>query len=345
MQLTFGPDRIVLPMTLNRSPNTSAWQALRPKLEADIAERGVPRGEFVVSRMTKSVANCISAATEGPLPDAPALDIGTGTGYHSAMLLSLGHPRVCSVDIHPQAIEYAQDRLKRFLPNIPSSRHPAPAAFLEASEDREQAINLYPHSLGDIAKLKDAEYSIVSFNPPILYPFHDVEFDKPATQGVYFTSDNVKDPTQDLVYQFYDTIARNNLPVGGHVLCVWPNLLRHLVETNPFGENGDQPEFVHPCEVLKNWFGFEFDNAPESFDDFHCHTTVLAAGFFNQESVGELYERNLRHGIANRLYSDLLIPADGPTLAGTHFNFGVLHLIRTSATELRFRVVNRSSRD
>ena len=332
-------------MTLNLSPNTSAWQALRPQLEADIAERGVPRGEFVVSRMTKSVANCISAATEGPLTNAPALDIGTGTGYHSAMLLSLGHPRVCSVDIHPQAIEYAEDRLKRFLPNIPSSRHPEPAAFLEASEDREQAINLYPHSLGDIAKVKDAEYSIVSFNPPILYPFHDVAFDKPATQGVYFTSDNVKDPTQDLVYQFYDTIARNNVPVGGHVLCVWPNLLRHLVETDPFGENGDQPEFVHPCEVLKNWFGFEFDNAPESFDDFHCHTTVLAAGFFNQESVGELYERNLRHGIANRLYSDLLIPADGPTLAGTHFNFGVLHLVRTSATELRFRVVNRSSRD
>ena len=79
-------------LTLTLPADTSAWRALRPKLEADIAERGVPRGEFVVSRMTKSVANCISEATSQPLPNAPALDIGTGTGYHSAMLLSWGIP-------------------------------------------------------------------------------------------------------------------------------------------------------------------------------------------------------------------------------------------------------------
>jgi len=327
-------------MTISPDPT---WDRIRADIERDITEIGVPRGEFVVSRMTRSVANAIECATRDfDLPDAPALDIGTGTGYHSLMLLALGHPRVCSVDLHPQAIVFAKDRLRRFLPDVPQHAQAEPAQFLDAAEGAA-AINLYPHGLDQIAAFEEEHYSIASFNPPILYPFHDVAFDKPATQGVYFTTDDVRDPKQDLVYQFYERIARNNIPVGGHILCVWPSLLRHLVELEPFGT--DKPEFVHPCAILEKWFSFQFDNEPESFEDFHHFTTVLAAGFFNQENVGDLYERNLRHGIEHQLYSELLIPADGPTLAGTHFNFGVLHLVRTAADELRFRVVNGSARD
>lgn len=313
-------------------------------IENDIQHNGVPKGEFVVSQMTKAVSNAIRYAFEHyDLIDAPALDIGTGTGYHTLLYLSMGHPSVFSIDINEQAIQFARERVRNFYPTAQFYSCKKLEDFMASSVGEASTVNFYPHSLNDIAAYKDNKYAIVSFNPPILYPFFEIQFDKPATQGVYFETDNVKDKENDLVYGFYENIAQHNLAKGAHILCVWASLNRHLVELNPFGAKVEG--YVHPARILENWFGFEFDNEAESFEDFYRHTTVLQAGFFNQENTGELYSKNIRFGLEQHYYSQLLLPGKSENLAGTQFNFGILHLVKTSDSENRFRIVNGSSKD
>jgi SAM-dependent methyltransferase len=322
---------------------TQIWEDIQQKIENEVADLGAKRGEFVVSAMTKAVANAMDYFLKNSSEQSlPALDIGTGTAYHTAMLLSKGYPKVISVDINPQAIIYAKARIKNYLPDIPQYEEPDFDKFLLASSTNEQSVNFYNYDLDAIAENEKFKYALASFNPPILYPFHQVSYDKPATNGVYFENENIKDKKNDLVYRLYDTIARNNLKKGSHILCIWANLNRHLVEVHPF--KSDKTEYVHPARILENWFGFEFENEAESFDDFYCHKTVLGAGFFNQSETGKLYSANIRYGIENNFYSKLLIPSNEESLAGTYFNFGVLHLEKTSDTENKFKIINGSSR-
>jgi len=322
---------------------TQNWEDIQQKIESEVADIGVKRGEFVVSAMTKAVANSMDYFLKNSSEQSlPALDIGTGTAYHTAMLLSKGYPKVISVDINPQAIIYAKERIKNYLPDIPQYEEPDFDKFFLESSTEEQSVNLYNYDLDAIAENQKFKYALASFNPPILYPFHSVTYEKPATNGVYFENENIKDKKNDLVYRLYDTIARHNLKKGSHILCIWANLNRHLVEVEPFKD--DNPEYVHPSKILENWFGFEFENEPESFEDFYCHKTILGAGFFNQSETGKLYSANIRHGIENDFYSKLLIPSTEDNLAGTYFNFGVLHLEKTSNTENRFKIINGSSR-
>ncbi|MEO1627951.1 MAG: class I SAM-dependent methyltransferase, partial [Bacteroidota bacterium] len=87
-----------------------SWSDIQPLVEHDIQSVGVPRGEFVVSQMTKAISNAIKFAFEqGDMPDLPTLDIGTGTGYHTMLYLALGQARVFSIDINPQALVFAKE--------------------------------------------------------------------------------------------------------------------------------------------------------------------------------------------------------------------------------------------
>jgi SAM-dependent methyltransferase len=322
---------------------TLDWDEVKKDIENEIAEIGVKRGEFVVSAMTKAVANSmdyfLEHSTEKKLP---ALDIGTGTAYHTALLLSKAYHQVVSVDINPQAIIYAKERIKNYLPHIPQFEEANFEKYLSRTTGLDQSVNFYNYDLDTIAEKKDMKYALASFNPPILYPFHKITYDKPATNGVYFENENIKDERNDLVYRLYKTIAQQNLKKGSHLLCIWANLNRHLVEINPF--QTENPEYVHPARILENWFDFQFDNEAESFEDFYCHKTILGAGFFNQSETGKLYSANIRQGIENNSYSKLLIPSKEENLAGTYFHFGVLHLEKTSDTENRFKIINGSSR-
>lgn len=322
---------------------TYNWKALQQKIEDDVTNNGLGRGEFVVSAMTKAVENAIGYFIENnQVQDLPALDIGTGTGYHTAFLLTQRWKHIISVDINQQAIEFAKERINRFFPGIQQFNEADFQTYLDKSASLKQSVNFYNYALDDLAKHKDQQYAIVSFNPPILYPFMDTEFGKPATHGVYYENKDAKRKENDLVYRLYDNLAQQNLKKGSHILCIWANLNRHLVETHPF-ENSSQ-EYVHPVRILESWFDFKFENEAESFEDFYCHKTVLGAGFFNQSETGKLYSDNLRYGIENELYSKLLIPSDKNNLAGTYFHFGVLHLEKTSDTANTFKIINGSSR-
>jgi hypothetical protein len=323
--------------------NAVNWEKIKLSIEKEIADIGVKRGEFVVSAMTKAVANAMNYFLKhSNVQDLPALDIGTGTAYHTALLLSKQYSQVISVDINPQAITYAKERIRRYLPHIEQFEEADFETFISKSKEYKQAVNFYNYDLDAIAKNKDFKYALASFNPPILYPFHKVTYEKPATNGVYFENEDIKDKRNDLLYRLYDTIAKNNLKKGSHILCIWANLNRHLVEVEPF--ESKNPEYVHPSKILENWFGFEFENEPESFEGFYCHQTILGAGFFNQSETGKLYSANIRHGIENDYYSKLLIPSDEDNLAGTYFHFGVLHLEKTSDSENKFKIINGSSR-
>ena len=319
------------------------WTALQQKIEDDVTHNGLDRGEFVVSAMTKAVENGIGYFIKNnQVEDLPALDIGTGTGYHTAFLIAQGQKQIISVDINPQAIEFARERINHFFPNVPQFNEADFQTYLDKSTSHAQSVNFYNYALDDLIKLKAIKYAMVSFNPPILYPFIDTEFGKPATHGVYYENKDAKLKENDLVYRLYKTIAQENLKKGSHILCIWANLNRHLVETHPFVNTN--PTYVHPARILENWFDFKFENEAESFDDFYCHKTILGAGFFNQSETGKLYSDNLRYGIENELYSKLLIPSDKNNLAGTHFQFGVLHLEKTSDTANTFKIINGSSR-
>lgn len=319
------------------------WEKLSEKIEKDITENGVPRGEFVVSAMTKAVSNSIQHyLKENTTRNLPALDIGTGTGYHSALLLAKGHPKVISVDINPTAIKYAKERIQQFFPEVKQYNEADFNRFIEIADQDQQAINFYNYDLEELINIKDIDYAMLSFNPPILYPFFDAQFGKPATHGVYYENKQVEKKENDLVYRLYENIAQQNLKKGSHIMCIWANLNRHYVELNPFKE--ENPEYVHPARILENWFDFQFENEAESFDDFYCHKTILGAGFFNQSETGKLYTDNLRHGIENNYYSKLLIPSKEANLAGTYFHFGVLHLEKTSDSENRFKIINGSSK-
>jgi hypothetical protein len=322
---------------------TTEWEAVKTSIESEIANIGIKRGEFVVSAMTKAVANAMNYFLKhSNEKDLPALDIGTGTAYHTALLLSKHYPKVISVDINPQAIVYAKDRIKRYLPEIKQFEESNFNNFLSRSLGQDQAVNFYNYDLDSVATQKDFKYALASFNPPILYPFKTVTYDKPATNGVYFENDNIQDKRNDLVYRLYETLAQNNLSKGSHILCIWANLNRHLVEVEPF--TNKTPDYVHPSKILENWFDFTFENEPESFEEFYCHKTILGAGFFNQSETGKLYSANIRHGIENDYYSKLLIPSNEENLAGTYFHFGVLHLEKTSDSENRFKIINGSSK-
>lgn len=322
---------------------TTKWKSLKTSIENEIADIGVQRGEFVVSAMTKAVANAMNYFLEhSTLKDLPALDIGTGTAYHTALLLSKNYPRVISVDINPQAISYAKDRIRRYLPEISQYEEANFKDFLTKALRQKQAVNFYNYDLDSIAEKKDFKYAVASFNPPILYPFKKVIYEKPATNGVYFENENIEDKRNDLVYRLYETLAQNNLKKGSHILCIWANLNRHLVEVEPF--TNKKPEYVHPSKILESWFDFSFENEAEPFDDFYCHKTILGAGFFNQNETGKLYSANIRHGIEHDYYSKLLIPSKEESMAGTYFHFGVLHLEKTSDTQNRFKIINGSSK-
>ena len=319
------------------------WNTLSEEIEKDITENGVPRGEFVVSAMTKAVANSIQIyLADKEHQELPALDIGTGTGYHTALLLAKKQPKVISVDINPTAIQYARQRINAFFPRLKQLNEGEFNTYLNKVEDVEQSVNFYNYSLDDLIKNKENKYGLVSFNPPILYPFFDTEFDKPATHGVYYENKDVKRKENDLVYRLYKYIAQQNLRKGSHILCIWANLNRHYVEVNPFED--ENPTYVHPKKILENWFDFKFENEAESFNDFYCHKTILGPGFFNQSETGKLYNNNIRYGIEHDYYSKLLIPSEGENLAGTHFHFGVLHLEKTSDTENTFKIINGSSK-
>lgn len=319
------------------------WNKLSEVIEKDITENGVPRGEFVVSAMTKAVANSIQHyLAYGNHQNLPALDIGTGTGYHTALLLAKRQPKVISVDINPTAIAYAKERIAHFFPEVKQFDEAEFNQYLNQVKAIEQSVNFYNYSLDDLIEKKQNHYSLVSFNPPILYPFFDTAFDKPATHGVYYENKDVKRKENDLVYRLYKNIAQQNLKKGSHILCIWANLNRHYVEVNPFEE--EHPNYVHPARILENWFDFEFENEAEAFDDFYCHKTVLGAGFFNQSETGKLYGNNIRYGIEHHFYSKLLVPSKDESLAGTYFHFGVLHLEKTSDTENRFKIINGSSK-
>lgn len=319
------------------------WSEVKTSIENEIADIGVKRGEFVVSNMTKAVANAMNYFLEHSTEQSsPALDIGTGTAYHTALLLSKGYSKVISVDINPQALVYAKERINKYLPFIPQFEEADFNSYLSQSSKHKQSVNFYNYDLDALAQNKNFQYALTSFNPPILYPFHKITYDKPATNGVYFENEDIKDKRNDLVYKLYETIARHNLKKGSHILCIWANLNRHLVEIEPF--KLETPSYVHPARILENWFDFQFENEAESFEDFYCHKTVLGAGFFNQSETGKLYSANIRHGIENNMYSKLLIPSQEESLAGTYFNFGVLHLEKTSETANRFKIINGSSR-
>jgi SAM-dependent methyltransferase len=321
---------------------TDKWDEIRPAIEAEIADEGVKRGEFVVSAMTRAMANSLHHAFENyPNSDDPALDIGTGTAYHTMLMLARGKKRVISVDINPQAIAYAKERISRYFPEINVCSWRDFADFQELSASDAQSVNLYPLSLDQVSKDTSTQYSSVCFNPPILYPFFDTKFDKPATHGVYFESGDVENVENDLVYNLYKHLAQNNLRKGSHILCIWANLNRHLVEVRPFTD--EKPVYVHPAKILESWFDFTFDNEPESFEDFYRHQTILGANFFNQSATGKLYSDNIRHGIENHAYSKLLVPSESENLSGTYFHFGVLHLVKTSDTENRFEILNGTS--
>jgi hypothetical protein len=292
--------------------------------------------------MTTAVSRAIQYAFENyEIKDLPALDIGTGTAYHTLLMLALEHPEIIAADINPQAIEYAKERIENFFPDAVLRKNTSVNELDHSKEGDNSVVNLLVSSLQEICKNKNEKYALATFNPPILYPFVNPKFDKPASHGVYFEMDDVKDHKQDLVYQYYQHIAQNNLAKGSHIFCVWTSLNRHLVETEPF--NGEDGPFVHPAEILKNWFGFEFENEAESLEDFYQHTTVLGAGFFNQSETGDIYTQNLEYGMENNLYSKMLIPSEGDEMAGTHFKHGILHLVKTSDTENKFEIVNGSS--
>jgi len=319
------------------------WDNVRLAIEEDITKRGVKRGEFVVSAMTRAIANALQYfVRQGGSSELPALDIGTGTAYHSALLCASGLKRIISVDINKQAIMFAKERLAQYFSDIAQFNESDFEHYLKLSEAIPQSINLYNYALDELGKFPNIDYAVVSFNPPILYPLLSTEFDKPATHGVYFENKKVEEKAHDLVYKLYETVAQNNLKKGAHIVCVWANLNRHLVELAPFTDN--TPAYVHPAEILENWFDFKFVNEPESFDDFYCHKTVLGAGFFNQSETGKLYTNNLRNGIENNYYSQLMVASEEENLSGTYFHFGVLHLEKVSDSANEFRLINGSSK-
>ena len=321
----------------------TAWTELQTRVEKDIMQNGVPRGEFVVSNMTKAVENALHHIhSHFALPAHPILEIGAGTGYHSLMMLSMYQKKVYSVDINAQALDFAKERVAHFMPEVPVSHKASPAEF-DRAFDQGPVVNFHPYALSDMLQFEEQKYAASIFNPPIIYPFFEIEIDKPATQGVYVANDDVKNVQNELVYQFYQHIAQKNLVRGSHILCVWSNLIRHLAELDPF--EGTEANYVHPSEILSKWFGFRFDNEPESFEEFYCHTTVLKAASFNQGNTDDLYTRNIEYGRKNHLYSELLVD-HGPADSGdTSFKFGVLHLVKTSDTENRFTIVNGSSKN
>lgn len=318
------------------------WEKVKPLIENDISENGFSRGEFVVTAMTKAIANTIQFYIKnGKAKHLPALDIGTGTGYHSALLLAKEQKRTISVDINPKALHYAKQRLANYFNEVKQYEEADFEAYIEKSAKDDQSINFYNYALDELQQNQATNYGLVSFNPPILYPFLKTQFGKPATHGVYYENKEVEKVENDLVYKLYRSIAQNNLKKGSHIVCIWANLNRHLVELNPF--EGSEQNYVHPARILEHWFDFKFENEAESFDDFYCHKTILGAGFFNQSETGKLYSANLRHGIENDYYSKLLIPSEAENLSGTYFHFGVLHLEKTSETENTFKIINGSS--
>ncbi|MEA2906295.1 MAG: hypothetical protein QOI12_3682 [Alphaproteobacteria bacterium] len=282
---------------------------------------GAAPTEFPITVMSETLALALHRLLLNPPSRfARAVDVGTGTGIHAAIMVACGVPKVLAVDLSCEALEGARSRFDRL--NVAHS-----LVCAECAPPTFRAIGV-----DDLALEEDA-FDLSLTNPPSF--FQPPEFNglglTPVEYGVY---DGVRadpsDPKRAFLYRYLKLVDERLAP-GGVTLCTWPGLERRLVHdlTSP-----DHP-IVHPTALLEQWFGWEIGGPPASdwrgFYNCEAHISHYGLG----ERFLESLSRDLNRG---GYYSDLVRPPIGraPTLL---FRFGVLALRRDLRARERFSLL------
>jgi SAM-dependent methyltransferase len=275
--------------------------------------------EFPVTQMSAVLAEAISELLDQPTPINSALDVGTGSGIHAALLVASGISEVFAIDISEGAIEGAMARFLRVL----------------GGGDHDGALRTTPHfQVLDVDQLETLNrmFQLIVTNPPSFFqprPSDRARFSA-VECGVY---DGERSRWRDPKHAFlYRALARIHLILepGGYFLCTWPGLERRLAhDLDASGE-----PLVHPTALLTQWFGWQFSNAPtaSTWPDFYRFRAEIG-----DYGLGEAFLVSLSDDLHSGRYSNLVHP---PWKTGPTFDFGLLALQRDRADQNLFHLID-----
>lgn len=263
-----------------------------------------PMGEALARAMARVIGRL--AVESSPR----ALDMGTGSGIHSAILSLMGCRDIRAVDIHPDAVSAAADRFDRLTPNL---------QMLEGSV-------VHPvYEVADIDDISGGAWDIIVANPPGY--FHHVPPRTPLESGLFDGPvEEARNSEKSFLYRFFKNVVGPGLASGGVALCTWQAIQSRLAHDL---EGVGEP-IVHPSFQLKRWFGWNIESASDDWRQaFHMERPISASGM--DAEVLERIKADIRQG---GRYSPLL------KIVGNdiHFRFGVVMLRRDTRDPNTFRM-------
>jgi SAM-dependent methyltransferase len=279
--------------------------------------------EFPITAMSEALGR----ALDGVLSNPPsrfrsAVDVGTGSGIHAAILGAHGLAKVLAIDLSNDAVEGARARLDRLGPALGPRR--GPVAF----------ENLGVDDLPDMGETFDLAVT----NPPSFFRPSGLEAShmSPVEHGVYDgTRRERADPKTAFLYRFWKSVDAVLAP-NGVAICTWPGLERRLVHDLA---SAGHP-IIHPTALLERWFGWEISGAPPptAWRPFYRYQATIST-----YGLGERFTDDLTYDLSHgRLYSDLVHGPTGKAPAPS-FAFGILALQRDASAAGRFSMLPLNS--
>ena len=124
------------------------------------------RLEFPITSMSMELANVIKLLAPPQDNHSIALDVGTGCGIHSFLLVRRGFKAVLAIDRNESAIELACERGNRLHIDSKSIDRGKVAEALLENSATEPRILLSAIPLQDLAELVETKFPLIVFNPP-----------------------------------------------------------------------------------------------------------------------------------------------------------------------------------
>jgi len=202
--------------------------------------------EFPVSSMSECVSRTllelIGSDSRLHEPATKALDMGCGSGVHTAVMLHAGIPEVLACDVQPQAVRCAELRINRLM-----------GANLV---DKDARIGCQVSNVRIDAPLAlHDDYQLMCFNAPGFVKMEGEIADTPLEVGVYVSTAE-SDEKPDLLFDFLSNWVRPCLKVGGYAVVTWPFVLNRSQVVHE-----DSAEQADPLIEISRRLGWRIDTA------------------------------------------------------------------------------------
>ncbi len=313
----------------------SPQQDIIEKVKRELVQSPSVRREFPITSMSEGLANVIEVLESPQDNHRIALDVGTGCGIHSFLLVQRGFSTVLAIDRNQCAVDQACLHGNHLGINSKSIDKQQAAGELLEKVVTEPRILFSPIHLENLAEYLETKIPLIVFNPPAFFFVRKPDLSSPVASGVY-SGDARKALEVDRgpLYQFFEKIVLPLLAPGGEAVCTWPGLERRAVERDLHHEMRGLP--AHPADLLSFWFPpINVACGNKDVDRFYRHTAVIS-----DHGLGYSFWDNFDHALQDtRCYSTLVNPSDWKYGSRSTFRFGVLRLRRSRGDANCFEVI------